>query len=577
MKMIRWKGLIAFVVITAALAAFFVLIADGLVEKGIESTGTRIVGAKVDLADADLTFFPLGLALTGLQITNPDAPMKNAVAIGQIRFGMNPWDLIEKKVIIDEMMVSGVQFNTDRSVSGAAKKKQKPEKKREKAAKEAGPGKTLELPPLSVADARTILEREELQCVREIERLEADIKQKEAEIRQMVKDLPNEETFNNYRTRLNRLDDGKGVMGILSGITEAKQIKEDIQADLARIRQAKEEIETTVNTLEKRLKEVARAPRKDVARLKEKYAISAQGLGNLTRLVFGPEYGRWMDKGLAWYEKLKPLMAKAASARSEKSPKEVPPSRGDGVNVRFNEHTPKPDFLVKLADVSVNTGRGQLTGRVLDIASDQTVTGRPTTWAFDTSTLEGIQSLAVNGALDRTTPATPQDTLNIDARHIRLTDVVISDSTDLPLMLESGQLDLALDTTITNGKLRSNGQFTLIDTAFAGANGQSMSRVQRAIVQAIAGIPEITINTTVRGTPEKPDINVSSNIDTVVQRSVDNIVQQETAALEKKLQQAISARTGGRIDKLGDNVNGLDQIAQRLTSRLNQGSRILAQ
>ncbi|MDY6904332.1 MAG: TIGR03545 family protein [Thermodesulfobacteriota bacterium] len=576
MKMIRWKGLIAFVAVSAGIAAFFMLIADGLVEKTVESTGTRIVGAKVDLADADLSFFPLGINLTGMAITNPDAPMKNTAEIEQIRFSLNPWDLIEKKVIINEMAVSGVRFNTDRSVSGAVEKASKTDKEK-KDATPTDSSRAFKLPSLAPADVQTILSREELRCIKEIERLEADITQKEQELREMVQDLPDEETFDNYRDRLNRLDDEKGVMGILSGISQAGQLKEDIQADLNRIRQAKQEVETAVDTLEKRLKEVAKTPQQDIARLKEKYSISPKGLGNLTRLVFGPQYGQWMDRALSWYEKLKPWIAKAGSIKSEKSPEEVKPARGKGVNVRFAEHTPKPDFLIHLTTVSVNTGRGDMTGRIKDIASDQTITGRPTTWAFDSTTLKNIETLAVNGALDHTNPAKTKDTLQIDAKNVQLKDVAISDSHDFPLRLDSGRLALKMDTAITNGRLRSDGNFTLTGAAFSGKPDQSMSRVQSAIIRSISGIPAINISTTVKGTPQDPSMKIASNADTVVRNAVENIVREETAALEKQLRQVITAKTDSRISDLTGSINGLDQISKKLNRQLNQGNAMLMQ
>lgn len=575
-QMIRWKGFIAFIVVFAVLAVFFMLIADGFVKKAVESTGTRIVGARVDLADTDLTFFPLGLGLSGMQITNPDEPMKNAAEIQQIRFSLNPWHLIEKKVIINEMTITGVRFNTDRRESGALTKEAPPEKSREKAEKKSGQAKGVSLPSLSVPDARTILEREELQCVKEIERLEADIKQKEQELREMVRNLPDEEKLENYRSRLNGLDDEKGVMGILGGITRAKKVKEDIQADLDRIRQAKQEVETTVQTLEKRLKEVAQAPQQDIARLKEKYAISPKGLGNLTRLVFGPAYARWMDRGLYWYEKIKPLLAKAASAKADQPPEEVPPARGEGVNVRFKEHSPRPDFFVQQADVSVLTDQGGITGSVKDIASDQTITGRPTTWSFDATSLKDIKMLAIKGALDHTNPAAAKDRLHVDANHIRLENVTISESADFPLVLDKGRLDLKVDTTIRGGDLRSDGRFALTAATFSGKPEASMSPIQSAITRALSDIPEITVDTSVRGTPENPSMTISSNADSVVQNAVAGIARRETAALEKKLRQKITARTDGRINNLTESINGLEKISRELSQRLDQGNALLA-
>ena len=59
-KWIRWKGLAAFVVVTAVVSLLWFLLIDGFVERMIERTGTRLNGARVELDDADLTLFPRG-------------------------------------------------------------------------------------------------------------------------------------------------------------------------------------------------------------------------------------------------------------------------------------------------------------------------------------------------------------------------------------------------------------------------------------------------------------------------------------------------------------------------------------
>lgn len=65
-KWIRWPGLIAFMAVVALFAGIWFLVIDGVIERAIETAGTKAVGAKVELASADLHLFPLGLTLSGL-------------------------------------------------------------------------------------------------------------------------------------------------------------------------------------------------------------------------------------------------------------------------------------------------------------------------------------------------------------------------------------------------------------------------------------------------------------------------------------------------------------------------------
>ena len=73
-KWIRWPGLIGFVVVVGIVVALWFLFMDGIVRRTIERGGSTLVGAEVDLARAHVTLIPLGITLSGLQVTDPAAP-----------------------------------------------------------------------------------------------------------------------------------------------------------------------------------------------------------------------------------------------------------------------------------------------------------------------------------------------------------------------------------------------------------------------------------------------------------------------------------------------------------------------
>ena len=112
--MIRWWGLGLFVGLVGAMALLWLLVVDGLVKSVIEEEGTAIVGAKVELDTANLTLFPAGVTLTRLQLTNPNSPMTNFVEIARVTMDLDGLQLLRRKVIINEMLVEGVQFGTVR-------------------------------------------------------------------------------------------------------------------------------------------------------------------------------------------------------------------------------------------------------------------------------------------------------------------------------------------------------------------------------------------------------------------------------------------------------------------------------
>ncbi|MEJ2097581.1 MAG: TIGR03545 family protein, partial [Deltaproteobacteria bacterium] len=88
-RWIRWQGFIPFVCIVGLMLVFWYVFLDRIVERVIESAGTRMVGAKVEMDKADVSLFPLGLAIQRLQVTNPDSPMTNAVDIAAMKLSLD--------------------------------------------------------------------------------------------------------------------------------------------------------------------------------------------------------------------------------------------------------------------------------------------------------------------------------------------------------------------------------------------------------------------------------------------------------------------------------------------------------
>ncbi len=206
-KWIRIKGVAAFIVITAAIILFCVLFADSLIKKAIETTGTLIVGARVELADADLTFIPAGLELTGLAVTNPDAPMTNAVEVGRMALSVETAPLFFRKWIIPEMAATGIRFDTERSRSGAVTKKKKQAKESPDEKEKSGKG--LSLPSLDMKDPKKILEQETLASVEEAKKIQEDIKKLKVQYKERIAALPDDDDFDGYEKRIKKLKEGK--------------------------------------------------------------------------------------------------------------------------------------------------------------------------------------------------------------------------------------------------------------------------------------------------------------------------------------------------------------------------------
>jgi len=569
-KWIRWWGLGAFVVVAAILVGVWMFLIDGWVKGVIEKAGTEAVGAKVELDSADLSLFPAGLTLMRLQVTDPKEPMTNAVEIANVTMGLDGLNLLRRKVIVEEMALEGVRLGTPRATSGATREVSLQE--------EESAMFSIDLPSLEVPDVKNILEQENLETIRLIETLKADLRQEKETWESRLKELPGKAQLAEYKKRVKNLKKAKkgGLGGILGGVGEVQSLKQDIEQEIASLKGAKKEFEDKVALLRTRFNQIKTAPERDIQHLKAKYNLSPQGLANMSQTLLGSQIGLWVRQGAEWYERAKPFLEGAqALGGSEAGPEVVKPLRGKGVDVHFKEAHPLPDFLIRVTKVSVNLDVGDLAGMVHNITSDQPTLGQPTTFAFSGEQLKGLKSVALEGALNHVVPADSKDQLTLQAKGYELTDLVLSKDDKWPVALTSGLGDIKMNAELNGQALTANGTGNLRDLHLSAGKEGDTNPLTKALSSAVTDISQLSLQADVKGTLEQHDVTLSSDLDRILQNAAGKMVNELAAKFGAELQSAISAKIAKPMQDLKSNLSGFNKIADDLTERLTQQNDIL--
>lgn len=563
---VRWWGLGVFLVLTAGFALLWLFLVDPFVKRAIEQGGTRLVGAKVELASAHVTLSPLGVTLSRLQVTNPDAPMTNVVDIARIAMSLDGLNLLRRKVIVEEMAVEGVRFGTARSSSGAVIQSREPGTLAKLAAK-------VPLPSFDVPDIKTVMADADLQSVKLAESLQADIKKEQENWKKRLAELPDQAKFNAYRARLANVQSSAkgGVSGILGATGEAAAIQKDLAQDLERIKGAKADFDAQLAGLKQRLDQATKAPQEDIRRLQERYSLSPQGLANMSGMLLGGEAGERLHKGLAWYGKLQPLLAQVRSQAGPTGPQVVKPLRGKGVDVRFQEREPLPDFLIRTAKVSVELEAGELNGRIERITPDQPILGKPLTFAFAGEKLTGARSIQIDGAIDRVVPAQPKDRVQARVKGYQVRAMTLSDSPDWPVTLSQALADVDLQATVSGQNLAGSATVGLQSMKLAAGKPGQANPVAKAIGAALSNVTGTTVKADVTGTVDQYDVQLTSDLDHILKDAVGKQVQALADQFKKELETAVMAKVGGQLNELKSSIGGLGGIGNELASRLTQG------
>ncbi len=561
---IRPKGLILFVVALVLIVGGWVLLADTLTRRAVEAVGTRLVGAEVDVRAADVGLFPPGLVLSGLAVTDPDAPMTNAVEVGRAEFAIEGRPLLAGRFIVRAARLDDVRLGTPRARSGALRKAPKSQK---------GEGLSIPLPELSLPDADTILKDNPLTSVADAEALSKDLKAARAAWEKRLKDLPDRKSLDAYRARIRDLQKRKpkGVEEILATAKDAERLRKDIDGDLKQLRSARADLKRDLTDYRGRAKQVAAAPAAEARRLADRYA--GEGIGGVGAFFLKPEVEGVVRQGLAWYRRIEPIVARAAQ-RTGAATVNKPP-RSEGAVVRFPERNPLPSFLVRDAAVDVTADGGTVSGEVKNVTTEPEILGAPLTYAFHGSGLKRVKDVRVDGAFDRVDPDRPKDRIHLAFMGAKVSDRVLAKGGPVPVTLADSGADLTVDGTREAGSLRG-----ALDLGLTGARfqvGQVEGAVAKAVADALQGVHAATVHAEVSGPPDAPQIRVRSDLDRIIGDAVKAAAGARLQALGDQLREKIAARAAGPIEDATASLAHLDdQVGGALAGHQAELDKLLA-
>ena len=507
MKHIRWSGLITFTVIVASIFVLFILFIDNLIKAGIESTGSDMLSAKVELGNANLSFSPLGLTLNHIQITNPDSPMSNIVEINKIAFAMEAEHLIRHKLLINNMYIDGLRMNTVRKYSGALKKKKiattAPSKK------EGTNKSSVKLPTFEIPDVDQILKKEPLKVDLASKILKEDILKTEQSWETLNKQLPDAKRIKSYETRFNKIKkvDYKNIIKLKSAINELKSLQTDISKDSNTITKTHKQITIDSNRLSKELKTLINAPKQDYEHLTNKFSLSTEGATNIGVLFFGDKAKKWSDTAIYWYNKLQPVLSKLERT-TEEEPEQL---RSKGLNIHFKEFHPRPDFLIKKIHANIELEAGKFKGQVLNLTSQQSVIGKPTTFRFNADNMKEIKSLKLTGEFNRLQPTT-KDHIQLTVRDYNMDNSTLLKDDTLTIAMADAKSSFSVNANRTADKINATIKNNIHSIQFNNINNGG-GEIKTMLVNALNNINSFNINGRIYGTLTHIKTEIKSDLD----------------------------------------------------------------
>jgi uncharacterized protein (TIGR03545 family) len=431
------------------------------------------------------------------------------------------------------------------------------------------------LPAFDMPDAKKIMDSETLGSIKLIDESRADVQKTRDDWQRRVGELPNKASIDAYRSRLDKLKvpSRPGLKDIAGAAGDAKKLKEDIEQDLDRVKKARTALNADLASAKNLAAKAEQAPLEDIRRIRDKYSLSASGLQNMSSALFGEKITSWFDTGLLWYDRAAPLLS--GSGDKKGNIKVAKPVRGKGVDVKFPEQNPLPDFLIRTVKASLQADSGSFSGTIRNITPDQDIIDAPLTFQFDGAAMKGVRAISLSGALDHIQPSRVHDTIHLRANGYSARDMVLSQNKELPISLQDGLMDIEIKGLRGPDGLKATLAATFTSVRISAGKQEGGNMILASLRNALSRVTVFSLTAEIVGTPGDYDIKVSSDLDRVFKDAIGRTVQEQAARLEKELKAAVQAKTDQKLKDLKANLAGLNALGGNIDNVQNQLNKLL--
>jgi len=572
MKLFRKSGLVLVVLIGGLIAAGYYFISDSLIEEQIEKALSIQNGALVEFDGLSVSLLNGTMSWKKLQITNPNNVMQNSFETTKTSVSITAWKLLQKKVIINNLVLADIRTGTKRAKSGELPKEWIPEEEVEvedgessllkeagdlsKQAKNALKDKVTNTPVFQLANtsinADSIMGLLKLQSPQKVDSLKKSIEANVKTVTETVEKLNLEKTINESDAKIksinvNEIKDVKSAEEALKTVTELSKTAKDLQAQL---KTAKESISTSIGEVSSGVGQVDNWIKDDYSRAEKIAKLPDFDTQKIGELLLGKEL---MESITDYLDYAKTGRDFLASMKSKGQVKDENPERGKGQDIRFKSFEPNPDFWVKKVNLTYKTDKEiQLTGVITDIIDNQKLIARPTKADFKGVNKVG-ETMSVTGEFNYLGEKT-LETFQFDMPKMSLRTLDFGVGGSLPKGFTKGNGAVKAVMTITNGAPKADITMRNTDVEFKFAKKAS-GKSEKVFQDVMSRINSFNIDAMISSNAKGLKVKIDSDIDNQISRQIKAVAKEEVDKIKKQIRAKVDAQVQAKKKELNDEIN----------------------
>lgn len=564
MKLFRWKAILPFALFLVLIAVVWLLFGETFIRHQAEDSGSELLGAEVDIGGLKITLAQSRVVVTGLQVADPYDRSRNLLAAGRIVFDLDPVPLLEKKLVIDQMEMTGLTFLSPRAKPA---REIKTEGIAQRVKTQLGDWKQqFNVPLLSLTPVDTIkalvVDPTRLATVQAA----LGVKARADSVRQAVeasiaaiKPGPVLDSARALSARLAATNPTKlGAQGSLQAVTDIKKTLDQIKALKAQVGTLQKSVTDGANTLGAGLKDIDAARQKDYQLARGLMKLPSVSAPDISYLLFGPPTASVFEQALYYTNLGRSYLPPGLDPLRNPGPKRL---RMAGTTIAFPKLTAYPTFLLRQGKIGFSVGAdttgGSFAAAVQGLTSEPAIYGRPTVFSAQGG-IKGANpmSLQAGGTLNHVRPS-PLDSLGGSVNGFPLPPFNLP---GLPFRLEPGRGQATLQFALDGDKLRGRWSVSssqLTSKVADSARGKSLDKLQSLVGDVLSNVKSLTLNADIGGTVSKPNLSISSNVGDALAGGIKQVLGQQVAKAEEKAKAEIDKQIGAGVAEAQKQVSAV--------------------
>jgi len=528
----------------ALLVVFYLLFANSLFKSLAQSALGDASGAEVNIDSVDHSLFPFGLTLGRLQATDNVNPIRNKLEIAMIKADVDFMPLLNKKLIMNELIVQDVEFDTKRASAG------------EVYVQPDAQASNFAFPTLAdLPSVDEILAKSPLKTTAAVVEAQQVVERYKQPVKEKYAALPSKDKLVDYKTRLEALKetDYKNPVELAAAKKEFDEIKEAIEKDRDNISEfvelAKEAKAASANSVSA----LKSAPQEDYALLKGLVAGDEGAISQVTQHLFG-------EKAKMYTQGLLLAMDMLAGGSDEAAVEKI--AVDDGL----------PNVWIKKAAINIKWQDEQIQTDWQNITDQHAIVGNPTTFLINSNKADNWNKIDLKGSFEiiQGKVNSVQD-WDINGLALKAVELVPAESKQkLNALLESGILASKGGLKVIDGKISGSSVFDLSALKLKATGNNDLTS---AMAEIISGLSELELVTDFSGKLSNPTIKVKSDLDKKMLQALSSGLTGNSSGKLGELKSKLNAKVAEQLGQSGEQLASVDALlaaAQGDSESLNE-------